>query len=182
MNLTPGTPGFGLLAGTRSPRLAYRRLQAEDSMAWRAFFNDPESRKYWQGAPATPEASWQALYGRNLERYRSGLGGMNALICLKTGQLQGMCGITRQEVDGRMEWELGYALFPEARGKGLATEAALHCRDTALQQGWATRLISIIAVENTPSIQVARRLGMQLETQTIFKGNPVGVFCYHAKA
>ena len=49
---------------------------------------------------------------------------MNALIDKANGKLAGMCGLLIQEVDGIRELEVAYAMLPQYRNKGLATEAA----------------------------------------------------------
>ena len=50
-------------------------------------------------------------------------------------------------------------------GNGYATEAAIACRDWALGELGLTRLISLIALENTPSIRVAERIGETFERE-----------------
>ena len=61
--------------------------------------------------------------------------------------------------------ELGWKLGREAWGNGYATEAAIACRDWALGELGLTRLISLIALENTPSIRVAERIGETFERE-----------------
>jgi RimJ/RimL family protein N-acetyltransferase len=63
------------------------------------------------------------------------------------------------------ETELGWKLGREAWGRGYATEAALACREWALGELGLTRLISLIALENTPSIRVAERIGESFERE-----------------
>ncbi len=54
--------------------------------------------------------------------------------------------------------------------KGLATEAAIAARDSALHRLALASLISIVHSENTRSQGVARKLGMSIESQIY---NPV---------
>src|SRR6476660_3898620 len=61
--------------------------------------------------------------------------------------------------------ELGWKLGREAWGRGYATEAALACRDWALGERGLTRVISLIALENTPSIRVAEQIGESFERE-----------------
>ena len=53
------------------------------------------------------------------------------MVLKESGELIGHCGPLKKAVDGQMELELVYVLAQAARGKGLATEAALAPRDHA---------------------------------------------------
>jgi RimJ/RimL family protein N-acetyltransferase len=59
-----------------------------------------------------------------------------------------------------------------------ASGAALRCRDWALGELGLTRLISLIARENTASIRVAEKLGERFEGDVAdgFFRHPVGVW------
>ncbi|MEM8632604.1 MAG: GNAT family N-acetyltransferase [Pseudomonadota bacterium] len=57
------------------------------------------------------------------------------------------------------EAEIGWTVFEEAEGKGIAYEAALATRRYAYDTlGWST-IISLVAPENTRSAALARRMG-----------------------
>ena len=78
-----------------------------------------------------------------------------------TGQWVGRCGPWRPE--GWPELEIGWALHPDARGKGYAREAAQAC----LQAMWTAfpaegRFFALIDADNVGSQNVARKIGMQL--------------------
>ncbi|MBL9046678.1 MAG: GNAT family N-acetyltransferase [Tabrizicola sp.] len=60
---------------------------------------------------------------------------------------------------GDQEPELGWLFLPEARGKGLATEAAAAARDHALGTLGLPNLVSYIDPANAASARVAERLG-----------------------
>ena len=91
-----------------------------------------------------------------------------------TGECVGWCGCYFPE-----DWpdrKIGWTLAPSARGKGYATEAALRARAHAYDDlGWPTA-ISLIALANSASIAVARRLGAKLESARIYRGLECGVF------
>lgn len=67
------------------------------------------------------------------------------------------------EAKGPTEIEVGYLLGREYWGRGYATEAALAVRDHALGELGLERLIALIYPENTRSIAVAGKLGMEHE-------------------
>jgi RimJ/RimL family protein N-acetyltransferase len=84
----------------------------------------------------------------------------------------------RERLTGPVETEIGWTLGREHWGRGYATEAALRCRDWALGELGLTRLISLIARENTASIRVAEKLGERFEGDVAdgFFRHPVGVW------
>lgn len=60
----------------------------------------------------------------------------------------------------RGEPEIGYALLPQYRGQGYATEAASALRDWLFREtGW-DYFIGFADVRNAPSLAILRRIGM----------------------
>lgn len=165
-----------LLTGSSTVRLQFAKLQEEDFESWLEFHRDPLSSLYWAGLPEQPEDACREQFERTFERYRQGLGGLNAVRLKEGDTLAGLCGLLVQQVDGQEELEIGYSILPRLWGKGLATEAARHCRDTAFSMGWAESLISIIQRDNQGSIQVALKNGMHREKSTTYKNNPVYIY------
>lgn len=165
-----------LLEDTQSERLDYRKLSKADIKKWLPFYMDPGSTAFWEGIPESPQEANRVQFERIFERYQKGLGGMNALMDRKNKVLIGMCGLLLQQVDGVGEIEIGYSLLPQFRGMGYATEAGIHCRNWAFLNNWSASLISIIHIQNKPSMKVASRLGMTLHTTTHYKNNPVHIF------
>ena len=85
-------------------------------------------------------------------------------------ELIGDCGIILQEVEGERLYEIGYHLRRDFWGQGLATEAAVACRDWAFAHLKTDRLISLIRPENLPSLRVAERNGMTLWKEVNWRG------------
>ncbi len=54
--------------------------------------------------------------------------------------------------------EIGYTVFPEFRGQGIATEATLALMEWAATQG-VLQVVASIAAENAPSLRIAEKLG-----------------------
>jgi ribosomal-protein-alanine N-acetyltransferase len=75
----------------------------------------------------------------------------------ETGAPLGVVGLFYPE-----DWpepEIGWSLFEEAEGRGIATEAALASRAYAYDRlGW-TRVVSLIDPDNHRSVALARQLG-----------------------
>ena len=73
------------------------------------------------------------------------------------------------DVNGQPEVEIGYRLARSAWGHGYATEAASAVRTFAFTTLGIRRLIAIIDPSNAPSIQVAKKIGMQYETEVMLE-------------
>ncbi|MDH3698681.1 MAG: GNAT family N-acetyltransferase [Flavobacteriaceae bacterium] len=165
-----------LLDGHRTDRIHFRKLVESDFQLWLPFYLDPKSTEFWEGLPRDPVVACTEQFQRQFERYEKKIGGMNALIDIKSGELAGICGLLLQEVEGKEEWEIGYSLMPQFRGKGYATEAAQYCKSIAFENQLAPSLISMIHVDNLPSQAVAERNGMNRDSEMIYKENPIYIY------
>jgi RimJ/RimL family protein N-acetyltransferase len=101
---------------------------------------------------------------------------MNVLIEKETNAFVGQCGILVQEVDGKEEMEIAYAILPAYRNRGYATEAARKCLDFAFENNFANHLVSIIHTENKRSERVAQKCGMKPLRRSIFMDRPVTIY------
>ncbi len=59
------------------------------------------------------------------------------------------------------EWEAGWAIHPDEWRKGYATEAAWKVIDWAFREFSVHRVVAFCHAENTPSVRVMEKLGMQ---------------------
>ncbi|MDT0608087.1 GNAT family N-acetyltransferase [Croceitalea rosinachiae] len=169
-----------LLEGQKSERLSFRKIATTDFEAWFPFYQNPNSTKYWEGLPKNPQVACKEQFDRIFERYKKGLGGMNALISMETGNLVGICGLLVQTVDEIQELEIGYSILPEHWLKGYAFEAAQKCKKIAFEEQFSDSLISIIHIDNVPSQKVALKNGMHLDKSTFYKNNPVHIYRVNA--
>jgi len=94
----------------------------------------------------------------------------------KTQEIIGDCGIVLQQVDGESLYEIGYHLRRDLWHQGLATEAAIACRDWGFAHLKTERLISLIRPENLPSRRVAERNGMAIWKEVNWRGLPHYVY------
>jgi RimJ/RimL family protein N-acetyltransferase len=94
--------------------------------------------------------------------------GLWAIEDRRTGEVLGNCGPVHQTVDGQDEIELGWSVTPARARRGIASEAALACRDHCFQTLRLSYVIALVRPENTPSRGVAERIGMTVWKQTVF--------------
>lgn len=158
-----------------SVRLRFRRMAAGDLDDMSRLLGDPQVMAFYP-RPRTREeaADWIAWNERNYARDGYGLW----ILHDEVGRFVGDCGLTWQLVDGVERLELGYHLMPEHQGRGLASEAALACRELARSCG-AHEVIAIIRPDNLASQRVAERVGLTFERETV-DGRGVVVRVYAA--
>jgi len=175
-----------------TPRLLLREFIPQDTDALAKVLSDSETMRY-HPAPFD-RAQVEGWIARNIQRYRDdGVGlwamllksnpcgadlrpGSNHASGTRTGvsaphyELIGDCGIILQQLDGEPLYEIGYHLRRDFSGQGLATEAAIACRDWAFAHLKTERLISLIRPENVPSRRVAERVGMTIWREIDWRG------------
>jgi ribosomal-protein-alanine N-acetyltransferase len=155
-------------------RLILREFVPEDAGALAQVISDPETMRFYP-APYTG-TQVEEWIERNRRRYKSDGAGLWAMVLKSTGEMIGDCGLTRQEVDGEILYEIGYHLRRDLWGQGLATEAAIVCREWGFAHLPVDRLISLIRTENEPSRRVAERNGMTIWKEISWRGFPHYVY------
>jgi ribosomal-protein-alanine N-acetyltransferase len=157
----------------QSPRLLLREFTLKDADALAQVLSDPETMRYY---PAPYDrAGVEQWIARNQQRYGDDGVGLWAMELKGSRESElhkavGDCGVVLQEVEGERLYEIGYHLRRDLWGQGLATEAAIACRDWAFANLNATRLISLIRLENLPSCRVAERAGMTVWKELEWRG------------
>ncbi|MGA9640586.1 MAG: GNAT family N-acetyltransferase [Terriglobales bacterium] len=155
-------------------RLALREFSDADADALARILSDPEAMRFY---PAPYDrAGVEQWIARNRERYKNDGVGLWAMILKPTGELIGDCGILLQQVEGEHLYEIGYHLRRDFWHQGLATEAAVACRQWGFHNLKADRLISLIRPENIPSQRVAERNGMKIWKEIDWRGLPHVVY------
>ena len=84
------------------------------------------------------------------------------------GQVIGWCGLRPEPLSDSPE--LFFGLSPEARGKGLATEAAITVVNYAFGLDSVASVWAATEHSNEASVGVMRRVGMQLEERRLLDG------------
>lgn len=90
-----------------------------------------------------------------------------------TGQLIGLSGFLSRPGSAAGEWELAYRFLPDAWHRGLATEAAIACRDLALQTPGVITLSALVEPGNVASVRVVEKAGLKFDSQTQLEAIPV---------
>lgn len=140
-------------------RLILRELREEDKSELAAILCDPESMRFYP-APFDEERVEKWIRW-NRESYRIHGHGLWAVILKEGGLFLGDCGVTMQEIDGKILPELGYHIKKEHWRKGYASEAAAGCLRYIFAHFAYDGLYSYASRDNLPSLGVARKNGMK---------------------
>lgn len=136
-------------------RLILRPPQADDFDAWASLLADEQSARFIGGGCSRPVA-WRRFLGKTGAWLIQGFS-MFSVIEKASGRWIGRLGPWYPE--GWPGPEVGWALLPDAWGRGYATEGATAAMDYAFDVlGW-DEVIHSIHAENTASQNLARRLG-----------------------
>ncbi len=155
-------------------RLRLRGHRMEDFLPSAAMWADAGVTRFIGGRPFTEEEIWARFL-----RY-SGLWqflgfGYWAVEERATGRFVGEVGFAdfKREVEPSIQGipELGWALAPEAQGKGFATEAARAALEWSDVQLKAGRTVCLINPDNVASIRVAEKCGFQEYCRATYKGH-----------
>ncbi len=155
-------------------RLLLRELQLDDLDHLAPILGDAVAMRYYPHPLSRSESREWIL--RNRARYAADGHGLWAAVLEATGELVGACGLTIQTVEEVPELEVGYHIKRSRWRRGLATEAALACRDFAFTTLDRDRLICISSPGNSASQGVAKKLGMTFEKNVIYKDLPQVIF------
>ena len=160
-----------------SDRLQYRGLERSDIPVWRKFFDNNDSL-HFLGIDMSKNFDQHAKdwIEKQQERYlNDGLGHL-AVIKKESGEMIGMGGLLKREINDKIEYEVAYSLMPDEWGKGYGTEIAKHIKQFGQENDVKDGFISIIHVDNQSSMNVARKNGMHELYESEYLGMPVIVF------
>jgi RimJ/RimL family protein N-acetyltransferase len=154
-------------------RLMLRGHVAGDLQACLPMWNDPIVTRFIGGRAYTREEVWQRV-----QRYAGSwalLGyGFWVIAEKASGKLIGEIGImdAKREMQPPFgdDLELGWALLPEAHGKGYASEALGAVLDWEKRVLNGDCLVALIDPDNAPSIKLANKFGFKERSPTIYRG------------
>ena len=146
-------------------RLILREMSLDDLDFVAEMLAHPEVMRYYPKCYSRDEAeTWTQ---RQMNRYARHGHGLWLALEKATGLPVGQVGLLIQNVAGVEEKEVGYLVHRPFWRRGFATEAALACLNCAFDVFGRQRVIALIRPENTPSLAVARKLGMQPEPDRV---------------
>ncbi|MEG2512590.1 MAG: GNAT family N-acetyltransferase [Acetivibrio sp.] len=153
----------------KTKRLLIRELALEDIKPLYALYQHREIAKYTDNEKDTLAAATEKYRSYIKHMYPFYGYGLWGVFHKKTGALIGCCGIQNQFVDDKPEIELSYVVDPTYWRNGYAMEACksiLHFANTELQMN---RIVAAIDKDNLPSLCFAKKLGMHLEKDILYK-------------
>ncbi len=162
----PSMPSL-LPSSLETARLRLRPLVTADVEALNAIQSDPHHMRFYPH-PFSMEESREWIEKMHERTERDGFA-LLAVEDRETGEFLGNVGPVVQRIDGVDEVELGWSITPARARQGLATEAAMACRDWVFATLPIDHVISLILPDNAPSRGVAGHLGM-----TVWKQVPWG--------
>jgi RimJ/RimL family protein N-acetyltransferase len=169
-------------------RLLLRIPDERDVDGYLAVYSDPEVMRFLKTGMMTRADAVAGVERMRRHWERHGVGLFSA-VRKEDERLLGRVGFLlwdpvtwvhamREDLDGDLELEVGWTLGSEHWSRGYATEGAIACRDWALGElGW-TRIVSLIAHDNTASIRVAEKIGetYEREIERLDVDFPVGLW------
>ena len=139
-------------------RLLLREMNMDDFDALYAVFADTDIMKHYPYI--FDDKKVREWIERNMNRYRQNGFGLWA-VCLKdTKEMIGDCGLTLQNIEGKMLPEIGYHIRKDCQHKGYAKEAAMAVRDWAFGHTDYPALYSYCKYTNVASFKTAESIGM----------------------
>jgi RimJ/RimL family protein N-acetyltransferase len=143
-------------------RLLLRRSEPRDAETISAYRSDPEVHRY-QGWDRTDPAGIREEIEQMAARSPGEIGGWVQLSVedASTHELVGDVGCSPAE-DEPGVMKIGYTMAPAFQGRGYATEAMRALVAYAFDTLEADVVRAYASAENTPSIRVAEKIGMQL--------------------
>jgi len=160
-------PGLQTL---QTKRLILRPFTEADAPAYHALVSDPEVLRYTGESPITSvEEALDILRTRPLRDYAVHGFARMACVLQETNELIGFCGLKRLE-ELNNEIDIGYRFVRRYWGLGLASESAAALYAHGKTELQLTRIIGLVMPENTGSVRVLEKLGMQREKAVRFPG------------
>jgi ribosomal-protein-alanine N-acetyltransferase len=146
-------------------RLIFRHLSVEDAEDLHRVYANPDTMKFMGQGSASVEET-RGHIQQHIEKYYNNYGfGLWATVLKENNSLIGRCGLLYQDIEGTKDLELAYLLDSNYWGQGLATEAARSIIKIGFDRYHFKRIIAVINPQNTASIRVAEKVGMNYERE-----------------
>jgi [ribosomal protein S5]-alanine N-acetyltransferase len=149
-------------------RLVLREISLEDLDFMAEMLGDPEVMRFWPKPLNRQEAEAEIL--KIQKKYAKDGCSFWLAVEKESNKPVGQAGILIQTVNGIEEAEVAYKTHRPYWRRGYAFEAACACLTYAFQVLGRKRVATLIRPENTPSVNLALKLGMKVEGRTMFAG------------
>lgn len=151
-----------------------RWLEPGDESLLLAVWNDPAFvRNVGDRGVRSMEQASEALTSGPLKLYSDYGYGPYRVSLTEGDEPVGLCGLFKR--DNLDDPDIGFALLPDHRGKGLALEAvAKHARDSL----GLYRMTAIVSMGNASSIALIEKLGLRFESMLTMPGDEEEVCLY----
>lgn len=158
-----------------TPRLIIREFTMSDVDDLAYILNKPEVMHFSRtGAISTEETAIKIK--SYINSYQQHGYGKWAVIHRNTGKLIGYCGIAIEQIDNNLENELGYRFDPDFWHQGFATEAVSSCINYAFDTLNLEYLLGIVEPENTASVRVLQKIGMEFVKESLWCDKIVHIY------
>ncbi|MBR5340945.1 MAG: GNAT family N-acetyltransferase [Erysipelotrichaceae bacterium] len=144
-------------------RLYLREMDTDDFEALYAVLADRENMRYYKNQFAEENVKGWIEWCMNCYRdYGFGLWA----VCLKENdEMIGDCGLSMQDIDGKLLPEIGFHIRRDLHHKGYAKEAAAAVRDWTFNKRDFQALYSYCSSDNIASYKTAEAIGMHFEKE-----------------
>lgn len=140
-------------------------IRVEDAEDMFRIYSNPITMKFMGKGAALVEEMGSNIQ-KHIEKYYNQYGfGLWATMLKENNSLIGRCGLLYEDIEGTKDLELAYLLDINYWGQGLATEAAQSITKIGFDRYKFNRLIAVINPQNTASIRVAEKVGMNYERE-----------------
>ena len=153
---------FNNLPTLETQRLVMRKMLPSDSDDMFEYASQKEVTRYLLWNPhISPSETRMYLFSLKRE-YSKGRHKEWALIDKNSSKMIGTCGFTNIDIDNGVG-ELGYVINPKYQKMGLAPEAAKKLLSLGFDYLGLERIEIKYMIDNTPSLAVAKKIGMTFE-------------------
>jgi len=160
-----------------TPRLYLRCFTMADAPLLIQLNSNPEVLQYLhEPLLVTEEQALHVIENIIFPQYKNNLGRW-AIHLKDTGAFIGWCGL--KYLADRDEIDLGYRLMQPYWGKGYAYEAAKHTLEYGFNQLHLKTIVGRAHIENTASLKILQKIGMQYVKDEVVDNCPVKTFAAH---
>ena len=173
-----GPMDSSVLRQLTTDRLMLRAHRVEDFEDCVALWSDPVVNRHLGSRAASREETWSRLL-RYLGLWPALGYGYWVIADRSSGRFLGEVGLAdfRRDIEPPLTGpEAGWAILPNASGRGIATEALAAVLDWADKHLHHAHTQCIITEQNLASIRVATKLGYQLAADAQYRGAPITLY------